>query len=215
MIDKSGLPNPPEFPASNASYNKIVAAMHKAALEASTCAAAIAAVQVLSDAVKGTNTYARASRRYAGNLIAAFATIDPAAQREALSLEAPAAVLTATEKRRLKESHGSDDPMFIAEAEEAMADSLIEVEAPQIVATPTADGGLICQPVPERKTFFDKSNAKRGLKRAQLDHLPIALWVNEGDDCEADNLKVRPVLLVTDAKGIAYAAERGFEARVK
>jgi hypothetical protein len=82
MTTKPKLPEPPEFPVSNASYNSIVGKMHKAALAATTAEAAIAAVSLCRDALKGTNTYAKASRRYADQLLEALGGVTPAPTAE-------------------------------------------------------------------------------------------------------------------------------------
>lgn len=72
--NKSSLPTPPDFPASNASYNKLVGGMHKAAMNAGTAEAAIAAVTLIKNNVGGVNTYAKATRRYGDKLIEVIGT---------------------------------------------------------------------------------------------------------------------------------------------
>ena len=44
--------------------------------------------------------------------------------------------LTPTESRRLRESAGTDDPMFLAEAEAAFEDALAEAESPRVYIGP-------------------------------------------------------------------------------
>lgn len=66
------LPSPPEYPASNASYNKIVGKMHKVAIAAETSTAAIGALEMCKGMVGGINTYAKSCRRYADRLITAL-----------------------------------------------------------------------------------------------------------------------------------------------
>lgn len=165
---KPALPEPPEFPASNASYNKIVGKMHKAALNAATCEAAIAAVTMCRDAVGGINTYAKASRRYADALLTA--------------LGVPAKAAPAVAK---------------GVAETAEKPAMPQLAKAKREKAPVADGA----------SYSNKSNAKRALAKAACDHLLVE-WEPDGD-------RVRPVLLVDDDKGLAYATERGFKAKVK
>lgn len=174
MTTKPQLPLPPEFPASNASYNKIVDKMHKAALNAATSAAAIAAVQMCQSMVKGINTYAKASRRYGDKLIEALGTTDQGAADLAAGNDYP-------------------DEATVDQAEAAVAAA--------------EDGHVVDLPV--GKSFSNKSNAKRALKAAQLDHLLVEWAPGEADK------PFRPILLVDSGKAAAYVAERGFTAKVQ
>ena len=174
---KPALPEPPEFPASNASYNKIVGKMHKAALNAATCEAAIAAVSMCRDAVGGINTYAKASRRYADKLLTALG----------IPAEAAPAVAKGVAE---------------AKAEKPAMPQLVKKPRPDAEAKSAVRAGV------EYRSFSNKSNAKRALVKAQLDHMPVE-WK------PAPNGGVQPVLIGDTPKSITYANERGFEAKVK
>lgn len=72
MAKTTTIPAPPEFPASNASYNSIVLKMHDAAKAAPTPETAMQVVDHLADTIKGVNTYAKAVRHYATQCKAAI-----------------------------------------------------------------------------------------------------------------------------------------------
>jgi hypothetical protein len=181
------IPAPPEFPASNASYNKIVGKMHQAALAASTSAAAIAAVTLIRDAVKGVNTYSKKCRRYGDELITALGGEAPAATAPKTAGKAPQAA---------KKAKAAPKAQPAAEAPETAAQA---VDAAELPAQPAAAF--------TPRTFSNKSNAKRALKKEQLDHLPVSFMTQDGDT-------VLPVVSVTDEAGVAYANDRGFAAKV-
>lgn len=172
------LPEPPEYPASNASYSKTADKMHKAALNATTAAAGIAAVQAIIDHVKGINTYSKKTRRYGNELIAALGGEAPA--------ETPAAK---ADKPAMPQMMKAEKPA-----------------APKAKAAPKAAEPEAPAPADFGRAFSNKSNAKRALKAASLDHLPVQ-WEQAGE-------QVRPVVLVDDAKGRVYASERGFASKV-
>lgn len=194
MTKATKLPSPPSFPASNASYNKIVDKMHKAALNATTSTAAVAAVAAIKGHLGGVNTYAKASRRYADELIEALGG-------HAAGIGEPE---TAVEKAAAK-----GDPVASFMLKGAKAKKAVEKAVAKVLADPKK-----LEVDPSRnpgganfgRSFSNKSNAKRALKTAALDHLQVE-WEPAGDN-------VRPVLIVSNAKGEAYAAERGFKAKV-
>jgi hypothetical protein len=78
MADKTyTIPTPPEFPASNRSYNVIVTKMHDAAIAAASAEAAMTVIDHLKDTIGGVNTYAKAVRRYADDIRAAIVNASP------------------------------------------------------------------------------------------------------------------------------------------
>lgn len=207
-FDKTSLPAPPEFPASNASYNKIVGKMHKAVLGATTAPAAIAAVQSISAHVGGVNTYAKATRRYGEHLVAAIegkpVEVKPAKapKAKAVKIDAPA-VPTKRGTAKIEQAAAKGDPVagfMLAGLKAAKA-------AKAAVAAVNASATGVSVTLNLGKTFSNKSNAKRALKLAACDHLPLE-WEQESEG------HVRPVLLVKDDAGLAYVAERGFKAKV-
>lgn len=184
-FDKTTLPAPPEFPTSNASYNSIVGKMHKAALCASTAASAIAAVSAIKEHVGGVNTYAKKVRKYGDELVAAIKG-------------EPAADMTAGQVVALIGDEAGPTLVEEAAAEgDPIAGFMLKGAKAQAAVDEAAFKG---------KAYSNKSNAKRALKAAALDHLPVE-W-------QPDGTFVRPVVIVTDAKGVAYANERGFPAKV-
>lgn len=152
---KPALPEPPEFPASNASYNKIVGKMHKAALNAATCEAAIAAVSMCRDAVGGINTYAKASRRYADALLTALGVPAEAAPAVAKGVAEAKAKKPVTEKPAMPQLAKADKQR----AEKAAGEATL------------SNYGA---------SYSNKSNAKRALAKAACDHLPVE-WEPDGD----------------------------------
>ena len=148
---KPTLPEPPEFPASNASYNKIVGKMHKAALSAATCEAAIVAVSMCKDAVGGINTYAKASRRYADKLLVALGVPAEAAPAVAEG----AAKAAKAEKPAMPQLTKADEKRATKAAAEATLSNF-------------------------GASYSNKSNAKRALAKAACDHLPVE-WEPDGE----------------------------------
>lgn len=205
-FDKTILPAPPAFPASNASYNKIVGNMHKAALGAGTSEAAIAAVTMIASHVGGVNTYAKATRRYGDKLIEAIngPTSDMPPEKVATELEKAAAEGDQVAGFMLK---GAKATKAAKSIKVNTAAGEVEVDLSKLAVDPSVHPGGIKVTFVEGETFSDKSNARRALKRKNLDHLPVTFEpVEDG--------RVRPVVTVTDDKGIAYASERGIKAKV-
>jgi hypothetical protein len=196
MTKQIALPSVPEFPASNASYSKIADKMHKAALNAATSAAAITAISSIRDHVKGVNTYSKKVRRYGDDLIAA---LGGKPSGEFVPLKGPKAKHTGPSDADVAKvaSKAANIETAAKEGEPLATFMLKGAKAQKAVDAAAATG----------KSFSSKSNAKRGLVSAQLDHLPVE-WEQDGD-------KVRPVVIANDDKGVAYAAERGFAAKVK
>jgi hypothetical protein len=198
MTTKPVLPEPPSFPLSNASYNSIVGKMHKAALAAATAKDAIAAVSLCRTSLKGTNTYAKASRRYADQLLVALG--QPEAQANVVAslkpLNAAAKDLQAKTVAKLR-----DKPAIPMTVDTAAGP--VEVDLAKVAVDPSHNPGVI----PTGKAFSNKSNARRGLKSLGLDHLPL-------DFLPGPDGTVIPVVTVENDKGAAYAAERGIAYRV-
>jgi hypothetical protein len=190
MTTKPVLPEPPSFPLSNASYNSIVGKMHKAALAASTAKDAIAAVSLCRASLKGTNTYAKASRRYADQLLAALGADAP--------MPAPQAAAATLAAKTIADVGKPAIPMTVDTAA-----GPVEVDLAKIAVDPSHNPGGI----PTGKAFSNKSNARRGLKSLGLDHLPL-------DFLPGPDGTVIPVVTVENDKGAAYAAERGIAYRV-
>lgn len=190
-MTKPVLPQPPEFPASNASYNKIVDKMHKSALNAATSAAAIAAVQMCKSAVTGVNTYSKKCRRYADDLLVALGGVTHVTDEQAAEVASKAAKIKRADKPAI--------PLTVD-----TKDGPVEVDLAKLAVDPSKlPGGL----AHTGKTFSNKSNAKRGLKAVNLDHLPLDFLPGPGGT-------VMPVVTVRDDKGAAFAAERNIAARV-
>jgi hypothetical protein len=111
------IPNPPVFPASNASYNSIVSKMHDVATKAEP-EGVIKVVTLLADTIGGVNTYAKAVRRYADDIKAAIINFQPKYYKTL------SAAKTAVTKAGLDvvactfiEEKGGYLPMFIATGE--------------------------------------------------------------------------------------------------
>lgn len=193
MTQTTKLPEPPEFPASNASYNKIAAKMHKAAQLATSSTSAIAAVTAIRNHVTGVNTYAKKVRRYGEQLIDA---LEGTATEVSDRIDAHRKKVARAPKASAVEQAAADgDPVAGFMLKGAKAQKAVDA----IVGATGFKG----------KAYSTKSNAKRALKAAQLDHLMVEWTPGEGDK------PFRPVLLVDSAKGAEFVAERGFTAKVK
>jgi hypothetical protein len=196
--DTSNLPAPPAFPASNASYNSIVGKMHKAALNATTASAAVAAITAIKNHIGGVNTYAKATRRYGDQLIEVLAGPVPD-----MTPDQVVALIGDEAGPNLKAK--SEKPAIPFTVETAAGP--IEVDLKKLEVDPSNHPGGIKVTVNTGATFSDKSNARKALKKRGLDHLPVTFE-------EVGDGRVRPVVGVSDNKGVAYAAERGIKAKV-
>lgn len=104
-FSKDKLPLPPEFPASNASYNSIAGKLHKAAVGAKTMKGALEEIAAITAKVKGVNTYAKKVRRYADDLVAAIKAkpVEPVAERVKENFVANGVAPNAAEQKRRAE----------------------------------------------------------------------------------------------------------------